>query len=53
MGDSYAPPAFDVLQRPGSEPGGDNVEDAIDGNIEVNMLETIVLPVSMPFVGRG
>jgi uncharacterized membrane protein len=41
MSDIYATPASDVSQRPQSERGGGNVEDAIDGNIEVNMLETL------------
>lgn len=41
MVDIYATPASDVLQRSASEGGGGNVEDAIDGKIDVAMLETL------------
>ena len=41
MSDIYATPASDVSQRLQSERDGGNVEDAIEGNIEVNMLETL------------
>jgi hypothetical protein len=41
IGDIYATPESDLAQsRPGARRGG-NVEDAIAGNIEVNMLETL------------
>ena len=38
MGDIYATPESDVVQRSTSERGGGNIEDAIDGKIDVNML---------------
>ncbi len=41
MSDIYATPQSDVLPRTRSEGGGGNVEDAIAGNIEVGMLETL------------
>ena len=41
MGDIYATPESDVSQRPASSREGGNVQDAIDGNIEVNVLETM------------
>lgn len=41
MSDIYATPSSDVSQRPPSERGGGNVEDAVAGNIPVNMLETL------------
>lgn len=41
MGDIYATPVSDVSQRPQSDRDGGTIEDAIDGNIEVNMLETL------------
>ncbi len=41
MGDIYATPESDLSQRPQSDRAGGNVEDAINGNIEINMLETL------------
>ena len=41
MVDIYATPASDVVQRTASERGGGNVEDAIDGRIDVAMFETL------------
>ena len=41
MGDIYATPESDVSPRPQSAPGGGNIQDAIDGNIEVRMLATL------------
>ena len=41
MVDIYATPASDVVQRTASERGGGNVEDAIDGKIDVAMLQTM------------
>jgi hypothetical protein len=41
MVDIYATPASDVVQRTASVRGGGNVEDAIDGKIDVAMLETL------------
>jgi hypothetical protein len=41
MVDIYATPASDVVQRAASERGGGNVEDAIDGKIDVAMLATL------------
>ena len=41
MGDIYATPESDVSQRPRSDREGGNIQDAIDGNIEINMLETL------------
>ena len=38
MGDIYATPESDVVLRSTSERGGGNIEDAIDGKIDVNML---------------
>ena len=38
MGDIYATPESDVVQRSTSKRGGGNIEDAIDGKIDVNML---------------
>ena len=38
MGDIYATPESDVVQRSTSERGGGNIEDAIDGKIDVNIL---------------
>lgn len=39
--DIYATPRSDLSQRPRSARAGGNVEDAINGDIEVNMLETL------------
>ncbi len=41
MSDICATPESDVLTRPRSEHAGGNVDDAIDGNIDVAMLETL------------
>jgi hypothetical protein len=41
MGDIYATPASDLSQRPQSDRAGGNVADAINGDIEINMLETL------------
>lgn len=41
MGDIYATPESDVVSRPRSERAGGNVDDAIDGNIDVAILETL------------
>jgi hypothetical protein len=41
MVDIYATPASDVVQRTASIRGGGNVEDAIDGKIDVAMLQTL------------
>jgi hypothetical protein len=41
MADIYATPESDLSQGPRSERRGGNVDDAIDGNIEINMLETL------------
>ena len=38
MVDIYATPASDVVQRPRSERAGGNIEDAVNGKIEVGML---------------
>lgn len=41
MSDIYATPAADVTPRVSGPRAGGNVEDAIEGNIEVKMLETL------------
>jgi hypothetical protein len=41
MGDIYATPESDLAYHSPSERSGGNIEDAIAGNIEVNMLETL------------
>ncbi len=41
MDDIYATPESDLAQSHPSARGGGNIEDAIAGNIEVNMLETL------------
>jgi hypothetical protein len=41
MGDIYATPEADLAPSQPGNRGGGNVEDAIAGNIEVNMLETL------------
>jgi hypothetical protein len=41
MGDIYATPESDLSHRPQSDRAGGNVEDAINGDIEINMLETL------------
>jgi len=41
MSDIYATPQSDVSPRIRSEGGGGNVEDAIAGNIDIGMLETL------------
>ena len=41
MNDIYATPESDLAQSHPSAHGGGNIEDAIAGNIEVNMLETL------------
>ena len=41
MGDIYATPEADLAQRPSNAREGGSVEDAINGNIEVSVLETL------------
>jgi len=41
MGDIYATPESDLSQRPQSDRAGGNIEDAINGDIDINFLETL------------
>ena len=41
MGDIYATPESDVVQRSASDRAGGNIEDAIDGKIDVAMFEIL------------
>ncbi len=41
MSDIYAAPTADLSRQPGTESVGGNVDDALAGNFEVNMLQTL------------